>query len=531
MKYYPIHLHLHCSHEPTASIGSTMSRCKELGIAHFWTTEHDVRMGTKKRGVPEFYFSEKELFITLPNGAKAGFKEEENGFNSGQYAFEEKDKGIVLSITARENEKQSLFFYSKDKAHCDPLFAKLTVQMDADIHKKDCGKVSVEFILSAQPPTYRQARLCYVLGEVPELKMEEPVQYLPFPEKKDGVYVFPLSKDVGEEIGGLDNALCNIRLIVENGGEIVFHSFAFQRELKFEAVRQEQIKLAERLGEKWGVKAFVGFEITAAGNHKNVFSTKVPVIDYEALNYKVSNEYAIEHLKNHGGIFSWNHPFTRHRHLEDKGEAFELVASELIEKRVYGASVIEVGFPMGRDTFQAKDYLRLWDRLSEQGIIITGNGDSDNHRVLADCWTEGNNFCSFAGLYENEEPTEENFINALKRGSLWAGNPVVIKDFTFSAGEKPQGSVVFGGQVCVQFTATDINCDGYARCITNGEEIKRIQIENGKVSGEWILTCEKKYNFARVELYNDEDILIAFSNPIYLVDKRTKLMERENENI
>ena len=92
MKYYPIHMHLHCSHEPTASLGSTMSLCKKLGIMHMWTTEHDVRMGKKKRDVPEFRFSEKELFITLPSGAKAGFKEEENG---GSYALK-KRKTLLL---------------------------------------------------------------------------------------------------------------------------------------------------------------------------------------------------------------------------------------------------------------------------------------------------------------------------------------------------------------------------------------------------------------------------------------------------
>lgn len=523
MKYYPIHMHLHCSHEPTASIGSTMSRCKELGIMHMWTTEHDVRMGKKKRDIPEFRFLEKELFLSLPNGAKAGFKEEESG---GRREFEETGTGISLRITSRDNEKESLLFYSKDKAHCDPLFSRLTVEMEADIDIKNRGQVCVAFLLSAQPPTYSQARLCYALGDMPTENNGEPVQYLPFPEKINGKYVFPLSEDVGERIGGLDNALCNIRLIAENGGEILFHSFTFRRELRFEEVRREQIKLAKTLEEKWGVTAFVGFEITGAGNHKNCFSTKVPVMDYERLDYKVSNEKAIEHVKKYGGIFSWNHPFTRYRQLEDKEEAFETLATELIRSRVYGASVIEVGFPMGRDGFETRDYFRLWDRLSESGIIITGNGDSDNHHAVADRWTEGNNFCSFAGLYENESPTEKNFIKAFARGSLWAGNPVVIQNLSFSAGEKPQGSVIQGEQVCVEFTATDIKSSGYAVCITNGEAVKRVPIEKGKVSGKWILSREKEYDFARVEIYNDEDVLIAFSNPIYLVSDNTEIRER-----
>lgn len=524
MRYYPIHMHLHCSHEPTASIGSHMSYCKELGIAHMWTTEHDTRMGKKKRDIPLFSFSEKELFITLANGVKAGFKEEENG---GRYTFEETKGGLLLRIEASGNEKETLLFYSQGKAHSDPLFSRLSVEMNADIEVKAGGQVCVEFILSAQPPTYKQARLCYVLGDLPIREGNEPVQYLPFPEKENGAYKFPLFENVAEDIGGLDNALCNIRLTVENGGEILFHSFVFNRELNFEEVRKEQIKIAKALGEKWGVTPFVSFEITGAGNHKNCFSTSVPVIDYETLGYKVSNEQAIEHVKTYGGIFSWNHPFTVYLKSEkSKEEILEDLANALIENRVYGASLMEVGFPYGRDNFDAKDYLRLWDRLSENGIMLTGNGDSDNHHAIAEGWTKGNNFCSFAGLYENEPPTEENFVKAFKRGSLWAGNPVVIKNLSFTGNVKEQGSLIRGGQVCVEFKATDIKCGGYAVCISGGNEVKRIPIKNGKVSGEWILSCEQKYNFARVEIYNDENILIAFSNPIYLVDENTEIKER-----
>lgn len=524
MKYYPIHTHLHCSHEASSSIGSHMSHCKELGIEYMWTTEHDTRMGKKKRDIPLFSFAEKELFTTLANGAKAGFLEEENG---GKYEFLEREKGFDLFIQANEGEKECLFFHSQGKAHSDPLFSRLSVEMKADINVKAGGQVCVEFILSAQPPTYKQARLCYVLGEMPVVNGDEPVQYLPFPEKKNGRYTFILYKDTDEKVGGVDNALCNIRFIAQNGGEISFHSFAFHRELNFEEVRREQIKLAEKLGQKWGVTPFVGFEITGAGNHKNCFSTKVPVIDYRAFNYNVTNEQAIEHVKKYGGIFSWNHPFTRYLKSEQtKEEIFEELAIELLETRVHGASLIEVGFPFGRDKFQAKEYLRLWDKLSENGIMITGNGDSDNHHAVASGWTEENNFCCFAGLYENELPTEGNFIKAFSRGSLWSGNPVVIKNFSFFAGDKPQGSLIRGRQVCVEFCATNIKCDGYAICITNGKEVKRTPIVNGEVSGKWVLPCENKYNFARVEIYNGENVLIAFSNPIYLVNENTQIKER-----
>ena len=187
---------------------------------------------------------------------------------------------------------------------------------------------------------------------------------------------------------------------------------------------------------------------------------------------------------------------------------------------------MEVGFPMGRDKFESKDYLRLWDRLSENGIMITGNGDSDNHHATENGWTTGNNFCSFAGFYDDEEPTEEGFVRSFQRGTLWGGNPVVMRNLSFTGNGKEQGSLIRGGQVRVEFSSTDIQCGGYAVAITNGKEVKRMPIVNGEVSGEWILSCEKKYNFARLEIYNEEDILIAFSNPIYLVDEKTEIKER-----
>ena len=521
MKFYPMHLHLHCSHEPTASIGSHMSHAAALGIRHIWTTEHDTRMGRKPKDISVFSFPEQQRFVQFANGTKAGFIELDG--NTGTCSFEEDLGGINMRIYAEENNRHSLLFYSVGKRHSAPLFARLCVELDADLVSADNGaRIMVAFILSAQPPTYQQAELCYVYGELPQ--GQENIQYLPFPKKENGVYRFELTKDVSEAIGGVDNALCNIRLTVENGGEMRFRSFTFHRELNFEEVRAEQRKLAKQLGEKWGVEAFVGFEITGAGNHKNCYSTKVPVIDYRQYNFQVSNEQAIAHVQRHGGIFSWNHPFTKVRNAEGtKDENFLKVAQDLVENRVYGASLMEVGFPFGRDGFAAKDYLHLWDVLSLNGIFITGDGDSDNHHAVAEGWTERNNFCTFVGLYDEETPTEEAFVRALARGSVWGGNPVKIEDFTFTANGAPQGSIIVGERAEVAFSAKDIRCGGYALCVVNGWPMQRVEISSGTVCGAFELTNAHKYNFARVEIYDDEGVLIAFSNPIYLVGEESDI--------
>ena len=485
-----------------------------------WTTEHDTRMGRRPKDISVFSFPEKELLVRLENGTRAGFMEVDG--NTGTYSFEDDLDGISMRIRADENKNQSMLFHSIGKRHSAPLFARLCVDLDADIlaNVENGARITVAFVLSAQPPTYKQAELCYVYGEMP--KKQENMQYLPFPKKENGVYRFPLTKDASEEVGGVDNALCNIRLTVENGGEMLFRSFVFHRELNFQEVRAEQIKLAKQLGEKWGVVPFVGFEISGAGNHKNCYSSKVPVIDYREYGFRVTNEQAIAHVKEHGGIFSWNHPFTVVAKAEGtQEERLAALSQKLVENRVYGASMMEVGFPSGRDGFTANHYLQLWDILSANGVFITGVGDSDNHHAVAEGWTEGNNFSTFVGLYGDEEPCEEDFVCALSRGSVWGGNPVKIKDFTFEVNDAPQGSVICGERVEVAFSAKDVRCGGYALCVVNGWPIQRVEISSGAVAGTFELTNTHKYNFARVEIYDEEGVLIAFSNPIYLVgDKR-----------
>ena len=103
---------------------------------------------------------------------------------------------------------------------------------------------------------------------------------------------------------------------------------------------------------------------------------------------------------------------------------------------------------------------------------------------------------------------------------------MVIRDLSFTAGDKPQGSLIRGESVEVEFSAKGIKCGGYAICISNGEETARLPIKGGQVSGKWLLKAENDFNFARVEIYNEEDTLIAFSNPIYLARESAEVKER-----
>ncbi len=514
-------MHLHASHEPTASIGSHMAHSAELGIHHIWITEHDVRMGRKRKELPRFYFPKKALFNEFPRGVRSGFKHLEE--STGEIAFEEEEGAIVLDIKAKAGEHEALYFYSKGKNHCDPLFSGVKVQMDADISLANGAVFAVEMVLSVQPPSYDHAKLIY-RTDIEKAYDGENVRFLPLPEKENGVYTFHVSDDVTEAVGGLDNATCFIRLILDGGegvSAVRFRTFDFLRELDFEPVRQAGMLVAAEVGRRWGVTPFVTYEISDAGHHKNSYDTSVPVLNYEELNYDISQEYAIAHVLSHGGIFSYNHPFTEWKNdkLSDEGKlaVVEDCIHRFTENRVFGATIMEVGFPYEKEDFYDFHYLALWDGLSANGVFVTGDGDSDNHHALPDGWTEGNNFVTFTGILDDEEPCERSFRAAFERGSVWCGDPTRIMSMKMSAEGAPMGSIFVDRDVHVKFSAENIKCGGHARLVTNGDDGSVFSISDGKVAFSFDLRCVDRFNFARVELRDENGVLLALSNPIYSV--------------
>ncbi len=534
MKYYAMPMHLHSAHEPTASIGAHMSRAVSLGMKYIWLTEHDIRMGKKAKAVPCFSYSEQSLVYVLENGVDAGFLESEA--NTGGWTFSKIDEGYELNVSVHSGENERLTFQSRGKVHCDPLFANIAVELDADIEAIGDGTVSIEFVLSAQPPTYQQARLVYSFGDVAAAVGNVPTIVYPFPEKNaSGRYRFELTKDVKDEIGGLDNALCTLELVLKaaNGSSasLTFRSLEFFRELNYEPVRREQMKLAQKLGEHYGITPFVSYEISGAGHHMNVYSTRVPVINYEERSFKVTSSEAIEHVLSYGGIFSYNHPLSEWNYAglseDEKWELVDTLAEKFIKNRVLGASLMEVGFPENKGAFDEKFHLALWDKLSLGGIMISGDGDSDNHFARDVGWTTGNNFCSYIGIFDGEEPTEDAFVRAMKRGSLWFGDPSVMGEISFGCDKSPQGSVTVGDSRVAEISVSGVGCEGELVRIVDGLPDAKIALVNGAASDLYTLIRNGKFSFVRYEIRNSGGRLVASTNPLYIAKSLADIDESE----
>ncbi len=350
------------------------------------------------------------------------------------------------------------------------------------------------------------------------------------PKSENGIYTFDLTSDIGacEAVGGLDNVFATLSIILEGVPEITLHSFEIENKYGFDDVIVRQRALADKIGEKYGVKPFVTTEISGAGQHKNCFSTCVPVIDYANKNYKVSEEEAVEHILSHGGIFSYNHPFESDKYKRkefDREQLDEIIAYEtdrLAEKRVFGATLMEVGFPEGRAQFSLSDHLKLWDNLSLRGIFITGDGDSDSHYSNRS-WFDGNNFATWIAADENIPfpVPEEVFIRSMKEGNCYMGDPVYLKgEVSFTYFDRPMGAVVRTDKETVELKneLKDIKQGSIIKFVAYGEYIfEDTAAENGNYSKKYEIKSDKEISFSRIEMYNSDGRCILLTNPICFV--------------
>lgn len=529
--YYPISLHMHSVWERTASMEGHFYNAQKLGIHHVYITDHDIRMGRRKNHVDHFDFTKGVLKVEEPS--KDPLRPLWYGFDIVRQdegtTVVMKDGAMFLEAISQPSQEEwsaiSLVFDSSQKRHEVALLAKTLLHLGMKLsERKQDMRIIVDVKLSQRPPEFKNAHIYYVFGNAEGL--ETPyvsVKSMDWFDSSYHDYDFDLLTDA-ESVGGGDNILNTISFTVcaRNGqtARLAVNHLSITWELEFEEGRKMQQKLADEIGEKYEVTSYITSEITGAGRHKICFSTKVPIIHYKEQGYKVSEEYAIEHVRKYGGIFSRNHPFD---HIKDKvtlGESPEVIAEakqgvirEYIDHRAWGATMIEVGFPELKSGFLLADYLHLWDTLSSEGIFISGYGDSDSHANSLG-WFEGNNFVAYIAA---ENPCEDEFINSMKAGDLYTGDPVYLQG-TEASFVSSEGQMM--GQVCVSndpgkaiFELKGLSEDYKVVWTANGQFVKE-ETCNTDYQGFLDFPDEGKVNFIRVEVYIGERCILL-TNPLY----------------
>ena len=553
-RYHPMQMHLHTCYQAGGSMEGHIANAASLGMRYIRFTDHDNRMGPKEHPVTGFDFTRGTLRIEEEKGRYTAWVTPD-GEEAPECAFF--PDGTVVSAYGNGEDawtRRVVSFTSSGERHSSSLLAYVTLTLGLSVsaeNAEDC-RVILAVRLSQRPPENKPANLLYCIGSRdglcgPDGRVTDCPAWcgahaalFPLAENADGyenpALVLPLSeivKTLPREIGGLDNAFAGISLYLDTrkNGKLSLKMTRFSVDAAdgAQTALDRQRVLADEIGARYGVKPYATMEISAAGQHKNCFSTCVPVIDYAAHGWQVSQSEAVAHVRRYGGIFAYNHPFERYKRMPitDAEIPFlvERDAAEFIASRVFGASLIEIGYPDGRGKFSLAQHLRLWDLLSLGGVFITGYGDSDSHGNHYG-WFGGNNFAVWvASDRDAEYPIPEEVFNAsLRAGRVYTGDPTAVHgDIAFfSENGYPTGSIqrirsTDRRERTLYFSMAETRPGWMVRVVHNGEELLSETISENSVKMEFSAPMSRTVSFVRVEVYDEDGRCILLTNPIYYV--------------
>lgn len=501
-RYHPMHMHLHTCFQGGACMESQIYNAKKLGMDYIRLTDHDTTLG--RAHTPVIDFSRHEMEYSDLNGRKIRF----DALGDAQLSFE----GEALRVSSREEGGMGL--WTKKHWHMISLLAQLRLELGVRVLE---GNAKLVLTFSERPPHMIPAQLEFPLTA----------------DQQD--YTFELSALVPEELGGQDNALTDIAIYVTKGTALV-DRLELHCDHDPQIMWEKQKALAEAIGMRYGVKPFVGYEISKAGEHKNSLCGHVPIFRYDAAQTKKTDREGAQHILSHGGIFSYNHPLMHLKTLHGKSipeweldAAVRGYAAHLIASRVFGASVIEVGFPEGRgEGVTLQHYLQLWDLLSLAGIFITGDGSSDSHSSLKS-WQDGNNFATWVAAEESLEfpISEEEFNRSLVAGRAYTGDPVKwTGKLEFTSEGLPMGAIhgYRDGEkkaFAFRFAADGLRPGWKLRAVIDGMELFQKETEQDGLELEFEAAPVHTVSFVRMEVYDENGRCVLLTNPVYMVNTDT----------
>ena len=528
---YKFHMHTHSSHESASSMRGIADKCKELKLDGSFITDHDNRISVNKNAVFRYDVAEIGSLNTQTDTSTSkhwsGWVHERNSDVSVGIANGKK----CMRLRANPGSACTAEFSSHGKRHQVSLLAQLTMLLDfcpigfdPSVHG-----IMVDITLSQRPPEFFMGHLCYLAGQCPPMPDTYWIRPLELKEGWQNL-IFHITKDALEfDEFGEDNCFASLKLKLfcqegAKGFSLAHNRYELSRELWAQPLFEKQKELAERISHANGVTLYVATEISGLGQHKISFSESVPIIDYQKENYPSGAEFAIEHLKRYGGVYSYNHMFDAFKRMTlDDSQRLEIIQkrlNEMTESRCDGADLIEVGYPDTRAGFTIHEHMYIWDQLTLRGIFLTGYGNNDSHSC-GHSWDSGNNFC--AHIYA-ESKDRETLIQALKQGNCYSADPVIWKDgtFTMDCNGKPMGSAIrteYGGNYRIEFKLTPPVSGRFKLVISSHDRI----IDEHLINKDGVFTfyadieTQQSVEAVRAMLYDLSGRCALFSNPIYFV--------------
>lgn len=313
-----------------------------------------------------------------------------------------------------------------------------------------------------------------------------------------------------------------VELLAGDGEVVEFHldDVAWTSEYHGDEAMDRQRAYLEGL--EHPVRSVVGYELSQfPEGHFNIYGD-VPLFPYRE-SYEWSIWDAVDFVEAHGGIFSYNHMFGTAGGLYAPETMPGLVAEtvrELVESRVWGADLLEVGYRKRGGALE--HHAVVWDALSRSGIWITGVGSSDAHDA-ADYALLMNNFVTWVGSATCEE---EDLRWNLARGAAWFGDPTQFEDGSVEVRLQAEEAMACAGQVVAGQTglqtirvAVDPVVAGWSvRLVSNGQTVGLPVVVDEDGAFETRLRVDVTDGATvRAEVRDIDGNAILLTNPIYFV--------------
>jgi len=352
------------------------------------------------------------------------------------------------------------------------------------------------------------------------------------------------------DLDARDFALYGLFLYAASTGDKVTGSFdylRFDRTLSGGDLFSQQASMMTALSGKYpGVTQLQGLEVSLGLPHVNWFGSNITVPSYAGVTLHTYprwvEQQGIPMIHQAGGLASYNHPFgtsfmTRVLSASRQNTLLAQVAGQLLPARVWGADILEVGYPE-RNGVDLAHHLALWDIMSRNSVFLTGNGTSDDH------WGK-----DWAGLTWNWVTSAwapssgiTDLLAALAAGQVYCGS---LTGFAPSSGaclnlsvdgRCPMGSVSLssltsrqlavtatgvpaGGQVQVLQGAVDYA--GTSALTSNARVVASYSAsEMNAAGGQVTLAVDtSRESYARTIVADSAGTVVAASNPVWMLSR------------
>jgi hypothetical protein len=248
-------------------------------------------------------------------------------------------------------------------------------------------------------------------------------------------------------------------------------------------------------------------------------NTLTDLYDFETPEWEIGwPRNGVDQIRRDNGISILAHIFSPKippKVLEE--DKIRYLSERVVENQAWGADAIEVGYELRGAPLQS--YIEVWDKLSGQGVYITGVGASDHHNLRR--WDLRTN--KMGTWIRSTSDSPRHLANAIQSGHTFFGDPfrfdtvdgdlnLMVSGTSTRMGEVHQ----LAGPEQVRMKAIVVGAQPGDSIVWlhNGSPVVR-HLLSSSARTAYIQSMVKPGDWIRIELHTEENEVYMLSNPVY----------------